>query len=375
MAQALIQEGHELTLVGFDPLPEFAQRDLCEFYGLQQPVKVHTFRFPRRVFPYLALIHGLRMRPQLIYTWVPQVAVLALRLGWPVIFEVHLPPTGTFGPLWYRLFSQLPGHKRMASVTHALYRILETDYGIRLDPDQVIIAPNGVDLERYTDLPTPPEARARLGLPQKFTVLCSGHLYAGRGVELFLELAGYFPDLHFLWVGGRTKEVKYWEERRQQLHLQNVTFYGFVPNHLLPMFQAAADVLLMPYEQSIGISSGKIDSAAVASPMKMFEYLASGRPIITSDLPVIHEILEEKTAIFCPPAATEAWKMALQHLREDHSLRLQLGREAFNRARAYTWRERARRILQGTETWFQQPTKIKPRISDPAADRTSRTPG
>jgi len=370
VAQALIQEGHDLTLLGFDPLPEFAHQDLREFYGLQQPPNVRTFHFPRRLFPYLAFLQGLRLRPQMFYTWVPQVAVMALSLGWPVIFEAHLPPTGLFGPLWYRLFAQLPGRKRLVSVTHALYRILAEEYGVRLSSDQVVIAPNGVDLERYRDLPTPAQARARLKLPQQFTVLCSGHLYAGRGVELFLELASAFPDLHFLWVGGRTKEVKYWEARRQELRLPNVTFYGFVPNHLLPMFQAAADVLLMPYEQSIGISSGKIDSAAVASPMKMFEYLASGRPILTSDLPVIHEVLDEKTAIFCPPAAAEAWKMALQRLREDDRLRLQLGREALRRAQAYTWGERTRRILQGSETWFRHPATRKQNTAERDPQRT-----
>ncbi|MEJ5240720.1 MAG: glycosyltransferase family 4 protein [Anaerolineales bacterium] len=351
--QALLQEGHNVTLFGFDPLPEFAGQDLCRFYGLQQPVEVRTFRSSRRLFPYVAFLQALRLKPDLIYTWVPQVAALALLTGQAVIFEIHLQPSGSFGPFWHRLFARLPGRKRLVSITQALYRLLQTRYGIHLPPDQVVIAPNGVDLERYADLPSPQEARRQLGLPETFTVLCSGHLYAGRGVELFLELAKHFPETHFLWVGGRPQEVKYWQEQQARRQLENVTFYGFVPNHTLPLFQAAADVLLMPYEERVGVSSGQIDSAAIASPMKMFEYLASGRPILTSDLPVLREVLDETTAIFCPPADVEAWKEALQRLLANPALRVALGREARCRAQAYTWRERAHRILQGCETWLE----------------------
>lgn len=353
VAQAIIQEGHDLLVLGFEPFAEFAGQDLRQFYGLQVAPKIHTFRSPRRLFPYLALAKALSWNPDVIYTWVPQVAALALLLRKPVIFEVHLQPSGFVGPLWYHLFAFLPGQKRMASVTRALYQLLQTRYGIRISEREVVIAPNGVDLERFENLPSASEARARLGLPEKITVLCSGHLYAGRGAGLFLELAARFPSVHFIWVGGRAKEVEYWRERRAAQHLENVTFYGFVSNEQLPLFQAAADVLLMPYEQKIGISSGNIDSSAIASPMKMFEYMATGRPILTSDLPVLREVLDENTAIFCPPADADAWKNALERLLADPALRSRLGQEAQLRARAYTWRERASRILQGTEAWVK----------------------
>lgn len=353
VAQAILQEGHELRVLGFAPFAEFAAQDLRQFYGLQIAPEVRTFRFPRRLFPYLALLKALSWRPDLVYTWVPQVAALALLVGKPVIFEVHLPPSGLVGPLWYHLFALLPGQKRMASVTRALYQLLQARYGIRMSEREVVIAPNGVDLERFENLPSPSEARARLWLPEKITVLCSGHLYAGRGAGLFLELATYFPSVHFIWVGGRAKEVEYWRERRAAQRLENATFYGFVPNEQLPLFQAAADVLLMPYERNIGISSGDIDSSAIASPMKMFEYMASGRPILTSDLPVLREVLDENIAIFCPPADAGAWKNALERLLADPPLRSRLGQEAQLRARAYTWRERTRRILQGTGAWVK----------------------
>src|SRR5690606_10349374 len=129
---------------------------------------------------------------------------------------------------------------------------------------------NGVDLERFENLPDPVTARRQIGLPEAPTVMCTGHLYAGRGAGLFLLLAKSLPQAQFVWVGGRAQDVAYW---KQQIESDNVIFTGFVPNQNLPLYQAAADLLLMPYSRTIMGSSGSADSAAVASPMKMFEYM------------------------------------------------------------------------------------------------------
>ena len=144
--------------------------------------------------------------------------------------------------------------------------------------------------------------------------MCTGHLYAGRGVELFIELARRIPSAQFVWVGGRPQDVNEWRAKASSQNLRNVLFTGFIPNRDLPLYQSAADVLLMPYARSIFGSSGSADSAAVASPMKMFEYMAAERAIITSDLPVIREVLNESNAVFCPPDDVEAWKTALEDL-------------------------------------------------------------
>ena len=81
---------------------------------------------------------------------------------------------------------------------------------------------------------------------------------------------------------------------------------GFIENSKLPLYQAACDILLMPYENAIAGSSGG-NSVDICSPMKMFEYMAVGRAIISSDLPVIHEVLDNETAFFCPPEDSSAW--------------------------------------------------------------------
>jgi glycosyltransferase involved in cell wall biosynthesis len=113
----------------------------------------------------------------------------------------------------------------------------------------------------------------------------------------------------------------------------------------LPRYLAAADVLLMPYARSILGSSGDASSASVASPMKMFEYMAAGRAILTSDLPVIREVLDDSSAAFAPPEDAPAWTSALQSLLADPARRAALASTARREVEKYTWVARAKKIL------------------------------
>jgi glycosyltransferase involved in cell wall biosynthesis len=279
-----------------------------------------------------------------IYSWFPQSAAFALLYRFPTIFEIHIQPTGFFGPLWHRLFAILRGRKRWVSITQALVNILARDFHMGFSAGEVVIAPNGVDLERFASLPDPVMARRQTGLQEAPTVMCTGHLYAGRGADLFLALAKSLPQAQFVWVGGRPEDIETWRQRAES---DNVTFTGFIPNRDLPLYQAAADVLLMPYSRSIMGSSGSADSAAVASPMKMFEYMAAGRAIVSSDLPVVKEVLNEKNAVFCEPENIRDWRLEIESLLGNEARRIGLGERARGDVQGYTWVARAQRIMNG----------------------------
>ncbi|HEX2992062.1 MAG TPA: glycosyltransferase, partial [Anaerolineales bacterium] len=94
-------------------------------------------------------------------------------------------------------------------------------------------------------------------------------------------------------------------------------------------------------------SSGSADSAAVASPMKMFEYMAAGRAIVSSDLPVIREVLNESNAVFCRPDDLGEWRLVIEALLDDDARRTALGNQARLDVQGYTWTARAQRILNG----------------------------
>lgn len=347
--QALAQLGHQVSLTIPGKTPP-AWQDLAQQYGMKEPFELRVAParngLKRYDFALAAVNRAVQDKADLLYTWSPQAAVLGLWNRMPVILEFHDLPTGKLGPVLLRYFFKVEGKKRLLCITHALAEKLKTFLGNDYKPEMVHIAPNGTDLTQYSGLPDAPDARKLLGFANTFTAGYTGHFYQGRGTSLLVSLARAYPEIQFLWVGGNPADLKLWRERLSGEGIQNVILTGFVTNADLPLYQASSDVLLMPYETSIAGSGGG-NSAEICSPMKMFDYLAAGRVILTSDLPVFHEILHEQNAIFCPPGDETAWIQKLGEIIQDAELRQSLGKQARQDAENYTWLKRAENALAG----------------------------
>lgn len=352
VCQALAQLGHDIRLFAPRETEPAEWDSLLTHYGLRTTFDIEwlpSLRALKRYdFTLYSILAARRFKADLVYTWLLNPAVLALWLGWPVVLEIHAEVTGRLGPWLMRRFWRSPTPKRMLVTTQALREAIERVAGMSLPEEAVQVAPNGVDPAQYESLPDAAEARRRLGLAEKPTLGFTGHIYPGRGADLLFALAGRMPEIQFLWVGGTPQEVAYWRARLAEAGASNVTMTGFVENSRLPLYQAAADVLLMPYGRSITASSGQ-DIAEVINPMKMFDYMAAGRAILSADLPVLREVLNEGKAVFCEPGNVDAWERAARALLADEARRRALGAQARQDAAGYTWLARAKRALEGFE--------------------------
>ncbi len=353
---------HTLKEMGQDLrlwLPAYQRSDwdtLVDIYGLRTPFPVEWLGFLRGLrqydFCWRSVAAARRWDADVVYTWSLQAAVFALGRGIPAVMEFHDFPMGNFGPRLFRRYINSKTPKLSLCTTRALAQGLEEQYGFRFSVESLQIAPNGVELERYQNLPEPSAAREALKLRQGLTVGYSGHFYNGRGMNVLLELARALPQVNFLWMGGRPDDIAPWQAKLNQAGITNVTITGFIPNSRLPLYQAAADILLMPYSRAISGSSGG-DIARVINPMKTFDYLASGRAIAASDLPVFHEVLSEKNVLFCEPENPADWIEKVGRLVKDESLRSRLGRQAKADAAAYDWKRRAATSLEKLQKLLQ----------------------
>lgn len=350
VCSALAELGHTVQLFTPETAAKTGWEELEVHYGLRTQFEITWLRENRAFKRYDFALHALNAArsfgAEIIYTWLYQAAALACWKGYPTLLEMHETPTGKLGPQLFRYCMRSNGKKRILPTTRAIVAMLEQVAGVKFAEEEVVVCPNGVELHRYENLPPAAEARQLLGLPQGLTVGFTGHFYAGRGVDLMMGLAEQFPGVRFLWAGGRAEDVERTWEQVHERGLHNVTLTGFVENQRLPLYQAAADILLMPYGKAIAGSSGG-NIVQVINPMKMFEYLAAGRAILSADLPILHEVLNERNAVFAPPEDAEAWKAALAALIASEPRRAALGEQARRDAAQYTWLERERRALQG----------------------------
>ena len=110
----------------------------------------------------------------------------------------------------------------------------------------------------------------------------------------------------------------------------------------------AFDVLLAPYQPQV-ITAGGGETAEWMSPLKLFDYMATGKPILCSDLPVLREIIQNnRNGLMLPDNDSGAWAKALERLSIDPAERNRLGSTAREDFLArFTWDARARRVLNG----------------------------
>ena len=360
MSQALADLGHEVRVAA--PIYTATQhagqnwQELARHYGLQKAFPIDWLpanpRFRRYDYALRAVSWARKWQADILYTRLPQAAALGSLLGEKTILETHDLPQGRLGPWLFRLFLKGGGARRLVVITRSLAAGLEREMGLSLSSPFTLVAADGVDLTRYTNLPAAAEARLRLELLHNrqacFTAGYTGHLYAGRGGELIVELAARHEDITFLLAGGEPSDIARLQALADRRRLDNLLLTGFIPNADLPLYQAASDVLLMPYQKHVAASSGG-DIAAYLSPMKLFEYLACGRAILSSDLPVLREVLNPDNAVLLDAEDIEGWSTALRLLQNDAHLRAKLGEQARRDAALYTWEARAGAILAGLE--------------------------
>jgi len=358
MCEGFRQAGADVTLVHpfrIGNRPEGLTGDVGHFYGVSDTFKIVTLPTPltRRLAAtrsvarpveaipmaaYLAGRCGRNGTRFVCYSRSMLGAWIAIRLRRVfasrgacdgVFLEVHDEPSSDTE---WRVISEVDG---VVVISEALRRRLVR----RLEPlkDRVWVEPDAVRLpidrisrEHYDALRRELEPSAERPL-----VLYTGRVNAEKGAGIVLEAASQCPDVQFVLV-GRVYEPAYHELARRS---ENVRLLGFVPPSRIPQYLAVADVLVLP-------STPSLSYAAYTSPLKLFEYMSSGKPIIASDLPVLQEILHhDRNAVIYPAHDPKALAEAVARLNHDRSLAERIAAQALHDVGEYTWAKRATRIL------------------------------
>jgi len=349
MAQAMVVLGHDVLVLVPGEGANILWEQLAHHYGLTRrfPVAWIPVKASMRSYDYgwLSVRRARQWGADVVYSRLPQAAALSSFLGIPTILETHDLPHGYLGPWLFTRFLRGRGARCLVVITQALHESLIAAGMLRAQSLPVVIASDGVDLARYKNLPSQEEARQHLNLPDRFTAGYMGHLYVGRGIQRILEMAAQLPKVTFLLVGGAPADIEHVRVQLSEAMLENVIVTGFIPNAELPLYQAACEALLMPYQNRVVASSGG-DIARYLSPMKLFEYMACGRAILSSDLPVLREILNPANALLLPFNDVDAWVAALLALQENPDQRKKLALGARFDAQQYSWQARAEKILE-----------------------------
>jgi glycosyltransferase involved in cell wall biosynthesis len=212
-----------------------------------------------------------------------------------------------------------------------------------VDERRLLVAHNGHDPSRFLSPPPQRELREALALPlDRKIVVYTGHVNLTKGLDTMLRMAQKLPEVAFVLVGSEGRGVIETLARRTP----NVRVVPWQPFDSVARYLMAADVLLQPPSR---IPLKLVGNTVL--PMKLFLYLAAGRPIVAPDLPDMREVLKhDHNALLVPTGDDDAAAAAVARVLGEPGLSQRLAAGARETAAGLTWDARAGRILSFLET-------------------------
>ena len=359
---ALARRGHDVHLV-VRPDTASPQRDPFAYYGLPphpllriERIKVPANPAARRAVYVAKCLRRAAGAPRAdaILTRDLAIAALLVRMPavWrsPVVYESHgfAPSVGKELPAMLSNGAAPSAAKRRrlqarerlvwqradgyVTITAALARELEERFGSR---PRLAVVPDGASLTGVEDV----------GLstgdgPRDAVVGYAGHLYPWKGPDVLVAALERLPGVRAVIVGGLAGEPDLGRVQAlaERLAPGRVAFMGQVEPPRVPALLRSADVLALPN------IPGRA-SSAYTSPLKLFEYMASGRPIVASDLPALREVLRpDENAVLVDAGSSEALASGLARVLGDPAFASRLAAQAREDVREWTWDKRAWRL-------------------------------
>lgn len=351
MCQAMARLGMDVELI----LPSYREKiDIFEHYNVEPNFKLIPLPSFRNSFA-RHIVHGaagavytrlkrknfdLAVTRNIFYTYL---STRLLKI--PTVYDAHHPLVNGIARSLFDSFKNSEHLARFSTNSHGLAAMY---IKLGLPQDKLAVAPNGVDLKGFREVPSKEESRRLVGLPAGRKIVCySGNSYSGRGIELLIEVALRLKDALFLVVGGLENDIQRYISTAQVRNAGNFVFAGFVPQKSVGLYLSSADVLVMPYTSRMTIKGGT-NAADFTSPIKLFEYMASRRPIVATTLPSIREILEDGVnALLVEPDSVDSFYHGVRKVLDNQTLAERLSAQAGNDVTKYTWEERVKKILNG----------------------------
>lgn len=308
-----------------------------KFYGVSANFKLLRYqpivkKGSLRLSALLDIIRIKRLKPDYIYGRSIFTAQLLNYFKIPFVFECH-------DAKWLKNSKYEKMYTRVMESPYLLKLVVVSDRLLELTCDKyprfidkpIAVIRNGASLPPAVDSDY---SENKIGYV--------GGFYAGRGLNIIVEIAQKMSNHSFYLAGGTASDLKKLLKRSSLP--ENIHCLGYISPNETAQFRASMALLLAPYQLKTKTIGGT-DTTAYMSPIKIFEYMSSRTPIISSDLPVIREVLNDRNSYLVKANDVLAWKDAIQYLINNPND----GKRLSDNAYAYfvenlTWESRAQKI-------------------------------
>ncbi len=349
MCNAFAKLGYEVTLLGLAG-KKTDHDEILDWYGVSGfKLALSTLRVPKlslHLHARFMLRKVKQIKPDVIFGRSLFGAGLLLKNGFKLGFETH-DPIEVLQPRQKRVFEAISASdnlKCIVVISNVLKQMLieksahVTEGKVKAIHDGATVQEgHKVALDQY---------KWPLEKGQRIQIGYVGTISQGRGIELILLMAEKLPKADFHIIGALKQDLSKINMDAEGEY-PNVYFHGFVSPKEASIARRHCDILLAPYQENIKLKSGK-NTSGYMSPLKIFEYMEAGKPIVVSDLPVLHEVIvHQVNGLFCAPTNVEEWVKAIELLTEKPDLRKKMGENGRKDIEEkLSWEKRAEHIIR-----------------------------
>lgn len=340
-AFASISKDFRLIVFGGD-----TKATLREVYGTRNEFPVYRIekgkdtRLSQIKWAKKAIKLAKKQKCNVVVTRDPFCALVAVINGMEAVLDLH----GDIKHLTGRFYRMLKWkwlvnnkHFHLVTISQGLRDFYVNNYEI--NPHSITVLPDGADLEDFEQY-----SSKALNLNKgSLHIGYFGKILVGKGIDLIRRIAIVDPEDKYHIYGGKLEEAI--KETGEEFP-DNVVFHGRVNNCEIPSIMCNMDILILPNQEKL-MNMGE-DIGKFTSPLKLFEYMASGRCIIASDLPVIREVLSDDNSYLADPKDEYDWRKCINEIKKNPNsaeCRANLAKED---AKKYSWKARANAMLNLT---------------------------
>ncbi len=291
----LSKNNYNVTLI--KPGTGIKNISIKKYYGIKHEIKFKEFRsiksFPQGFKFYLyciyCLLFVLRNENSITISRSYFICYLLLLFRQKVILEIHHDTEGesrvTKFILKYLNFLNNRNLMNIVAVTNSVKNLFVNKYNVKYE--KITVLPSGSSIRI--------NFKPNLNFNKRMKIGYFGSISPSKGINTIIKLSKIDKNNDYFIYGGQKSEI---EKLKKKNYNKNLHFNENIPYVNLPNVMLKMDILTIPYTKLIK-SAGEVDDISkFTSPLKLFDYLAVGKIIISSDLKVLREVIDSKNAIF-----------------------------------------------------------------------------
>ena len=294
---------------------------------------INHLNFLTRLLFSIKLFFLIKNKDEIIFSRSVFVSIFLSIFGVKNVLEVHQPNSGLTN-LMFNFF-----RKKILRNTKFILINKNLNKTFFLSKDKFIVADDGVDLRDFKSVQN---------IKYKNSCVYTGSLFQGKGVEIILKLAKKLNKFTFYVYGDlKTAPAKILNDC---LKLKNIKLLGHVKYSEIPKILKSHKSIIMPYSKKVFGNHKNTNIEKYMSPLKLFDYLASGRIIVASKSQSYSHILKDTiNSVLCDSSNLDKWVKTLKEISKNKINFNKLKKNSLETAKQFSWIYRVEKIVNFIE--------------------------